>query len=118
MKTGLLRVWERVEADIGELDTIAKMGTYLKAIQEADDRFTGRAIKNITDAVKVRAMDFELPDEWMEQPDLFLFKPYDEKVAMIGEMRAADHGRDGDPGDQPLRGQRIPLCRQVGRGGD
>ena len=69
--------------EIGPLDTLAKMGTYLKAIQQADDRFTGRAIKNITDAVKVRAMDFELPDEWMEKPDLFLFKPYDEKLAMI-----------------------------------
>jgi len=68
------------------LDTITKLGTYLKGIQEADPRFTGRAIKNITDAVKVRAMDFELPDEWMEEPDLFLFKPYDEKLGMIREM--------------------------------
>ena len=80
---GLLSVWDRVAADIGALDTIAKIGRYLKAIQEADPRFTGRAIKNITDAVKVRAMDFELPDEWMAEPDLFLFKPYDEKLSMI-----------------------------------
>jgi energy-coupling factor transporter ATP-binding protein EcfA2 len=80
---GLLRVWDKVAAEIGPLDTIAKIGRYLKAIQEADARFTGRAIKNITDAVKVRAMDFELPDEWMEDPDLFLFKAYDEKLAMI-----------------------------------
>ena len=84
---GLQQVWDRVERDIGALDTIAKLGTYLKAIQEADDRFTGRAIKNITDAVKVRAMDFELPDEWMEEPDLFLFKPYEEKLGMIEELR-------------------------------
>ncbi|WP_295072658.1 ATP-binding protein [Tabrizicola sp.] len=82
-EAGLLTVWEKVAKDIGPLDTIAKIGAYLKAIQTADERFTGRAIKNITDAVKVRAMDFELPDEWMEQPDLFLFKPYDEKLAMI-----------------------------------
>ncbi|MFN3992643.1 MAG: ATP-binding protein [Tabrizicola flagellatus] len=80
---GLLKVWDRVSREIGKLDTLAKIGAYLKAIQEADERFTGRAIKNITDAVKVRAMDFELPDEWMEAPDLFLFKPYDEKLAMI-----------------------------------
>jgi energy-coupling factor transporter ATP-binding protein EcfA2 len=80
---GLLKVWETVAKDIGPLDTIAKIGAYLKAIQQADDRFTGRAIKNITDAVKVRAMDFELPDEWMENPDLFLFKPYDAKSTMI-----------------------------------
>jgi hypothetical protein len=72
-----------VAKEIGPLDTIAKIGAYLKAIQQADERFTGRAIKNITDAVKVRAMDFELPDEWMENPELFLFKPYDEKMAMI-----------------------------------
>jgi energy-coupling factor transporter ATP-binding protein EcfA2 len=84
---GLMRVFERVRDQVGDLDTIAKMGTYLKAIQEADERFTGRAIKNITDAVKVRAMDFELPDEWMEHPDLFLRKDYDTKSAMIAELR-------------------------------
>jgi len=80
---GLLKVWDKVSGEIGKLDTLAKMGAYLKAIQQADERFTGRAIKNITDAVKVRAMDFELPDEWMAEPDLFLFKPYDDKLAMI-----------------------------------
>jgi energy-coupling factor transporter ATP-binding protein EcfA2 len=80
---GLLRVWDRVSGEMGALDSVAKIGRYLKAIQEADERFTGRAIKNITDAVKVRAMDFELPDEWMAEPDLFLFKSYDEKLAMI-----------------------------------
>ena len=84
---GLLRVYEAVDRKIGKLDTIAKLGTYLKGIQEADARFTGRAIKNITDAVKVRAMDFELPDEWMEDPDLFLFRDYDTKKGMIEELR-------------------------------
>ena len=86
-EAGLLNVYDRVSAELGALDTIAKMGHYLKAIQEADERFTGRAIKNITDAVKVRAMDFELPDEWMEEPELFLFKDYDTKKAMIEELR-------------------------------
>lgn len=80
---GLLMVWDKIQAEIGTLDSLTKLGTYLKAIQQADERFTGRAIKNITDAVKVRAMDFELPDDWMKNPDLFLFKPYDEKLAMI-----------------------------------
>jgi SpoVK/Ycf46/Vps4 family AAA+-type ATPase len=87
VEVGLERVFERVSREIGTLDTIAKLGTYLKGIQEADPRFTGRAIKNITDAVKVRAMDFELPDDWMEEPELFLFKDYDTKKAMIEELR-------------------------------
>ncbi len=82
----LLNVFDKVRERIGDLDTIAKLGAYLKAIQEADDRFTGRAIKNITDAIKVRAMDFELPDEWMENPELFLFRDYDTKKAMIADL--------------------------------
>ena len=75
-----------MNSEIGELDTIAKLGAYLKGIQEADERFTGRAIKNITDAIKVRAMDFELPDEWMEDTALFLTKDYDTKKSMIAEL--------------------------------
>ncbi|WP_434055706.1 MAG: ATP-binding protein [Roseibium sp.] len=82
----LIRVYEKISSGIGDFDTIAKIGAYLKAIQEADERFTGRAIKNITDAVKVRAMDFELPDEWMENPDLFLFKNYETKKSMIADL--------------------------------
>ena len=85
-EAGLLRVWETQEKLLGPLDTLAKMGAYLKAIQQADERFTGRAVKNITDAVKVRAMDFELPDEWMEKPELFLFRPYAEKLEMIRRL--------------------------------
>jgi len=84
---GLMNVFDRVNDQIGALDTIAKLGSYLKGIQEADPRFTGRAIKNITDAVKVRAMDFELPDKWMETPELFLAKDYPTKMAMIEDMR-------------------------------
>ncbi len=82
----LEEIFDRVSDEVGTLDTIAKLGTYLKAIQEADDRFTGRAVKNITDAVKVRAMDFELPDEWMQDPDLFLYRDYDTKLEMIRDL--------------------------------
>ncbi|PTV96415.1 ATPase family protein associated with various cellular activities (AAA) [Rhodobacter aestuarii] len=84
---GLQSVFAQVSTQLGALDTLEKLGAYLKAIQEADPRFTGRAIKNITDAVKVRAMDFELPDDWMENPDIFLFQPYDRKAEMIAELR-------------------------------
>jgi hypothetical protein len=56
-------------------------------IKEAEPRFTGRAIKNITDAVKMRAMDIDLPDDWFVTPDTFMHKPYDVKRAMIEELR-------------------------------
>ncbi|KPF46501.1 AAA family ATPase [Rhizobium sp. AAP43] len=84
---GLVAVWERHEAANGKIETLADVGAYLHAIKLAEPRFTGRAIKNITDAVKMRAMDVELPDVWFESPDVFLHKPYDEKKAMISELR-------------------------------
>ena len=86
-EAGLMNVFDRVHDQIGELNTIARLGIYLKAIQQADERFTGRAVKNITDAVKVRAMDFELPDEWMEAPELFLFQSYERKKDMISALQ-------------------------------
>ena len=66
---------------------MADVGTYLHMIKEAEPRFTGRAIKNVTDAIKMRAMDIELPDEWFEKPEAFMHKGYDDKKAMIEELR-------------------------------
>ncbi|MBN9070998.1 MAG: ATP-binding protein [Rhizobiales bacterium] len=84
---GLAKVWEHYRKDHGEPKTLADVGTYLHMIKEAEPRFTGRAIKNVTDAIKMRAMDIELPDDWFEKPETFMAKPYDEKKAMIEELR-------------------------------
>ena len=66
---------------------MSDIGAYLHLIKEAEPRFTGRAIKNVTDAIKMRAMDIELPDEWFEKPETFMHKGYDDKKAMIEELR-------------------------------
>ncbi|MBW9062753.1 ATP-binding protein [Rhizobium herbae] len=84
---GLLAVWERFEKEEGKIETLADVGAYLHMIKEAEPRFTGRAIKNITDAIKMRAMDVELPDDWFVAPHVFMHKSYDEKKAMIEELR-------------------------------
>lgn len=83
----LLDVYQRTINQLGPLNSLEKLGHYLKNIQQADERFTGRAIKNITDAVKVRSMDFDMPNEWFEEPPLFLHKPYDEKLQMIKALQ-------------------------------
>lgn len=83
----LAAVWERFEKEDGGVRTLEDIGTYLYSIREAEPRFTGRAIKNITDAIKMRAMDVDLPDEWFERPDVFLHRSYDEKKAMISALR-------------------------------
>jgi len=83
---GLMRVYEQFEKE-NKLKTMADVGTYLHLIKKAEPRFTGRAIKNITDAIKMRAMDIDLPDAWFEKPEDFMHKPYDDKKAMIEELR-------------------------------
>lgn len=84
---GLLAVWERQEKEHGAIQSIADVGAYLHRIKLAEPRFTGRAIKNITDAIKMRAMDVELPDDWFANAGAFMHKGYDEKKAMIEELR-------------------------------
>jgi hypothetical protein len=84
---GLVKVYDRFMKENGEPKTMADVGTYLHQIKEAEPRFTGRAIKNVTDAIKMRAMDIELPDEWFEKPEAFMHKGYDDKRAMIEELR-------------------------------
>ncbi|WP_027056960.1 AAA family ATPase [Mesorhizobium erdmanii] len=84
---GLMKVYERYMKENGAPKTMADIGTYLHLIKDAEPRFTGRAIKNVTDAIKMRAMDIELPDDWFEQPEAFMHKGYDEKKAMIEDLR-------------------------------
>jgi len=84
---GLLGVYNRFMDEVGEPKTLADVGNYLHMIKLAEPRFTGRAIKNITDAIKMRAMDIELPDEWFETPEMFMHKSYDEKRDMIAALR-------------------------------
>ncbi|WP_018690104.1 AAA family ATPase [Ahrensia kielensis] len=84
---GLLNVYDRFIAQHGEPKTMADVGTYLHMIKQVEPRFTGRAIKNVTDAIKMRAMDIDLPDEWFETPEAFMHKDYDAKRDMIAELR-------------------------------
>ncbi|AZO44891.1 ATP-binding protein [Mesorhizobium sp. M7D.F.Ca.US.005.01.1.1] len=84
---GLIKVYERYMKENGAPKSMADIGTYLHLIKDAEPRFTGRAIKNVTDAIKMRAMDIELPDDWFEKPEAFMHKGYDEKKAMIEELR-------------------------------
>ncbi len=87
-EAGMDAIYDRFMNEVGEPKSMADVGTYLHMIKTAEPRFTGRAIKNITDAIKMRAMDIELPDEWFETPDVFMHKDYDTKRDMIAELRS------------------------------
>lgn len=76
-----------VEKQYGDINSLEKIGIYLYKIKEMEPRFTGRAIKNITDAIKYRSMDFDLPDEWFDNPEKFMYKSYAEKLDMVSQLR-------------------------------
>ncbi len=86
-EAGLETVFNAVSAQYGELTDLTELGSYLYAIAQAEPRFTGRAVKNITDAVKARAMDFDMPDAWFETAEPFLHQPYEVKRDMIAALR-------------------------------
>jgi hypothetical protein len=51
-------------------------------------KFTSRDVRNIQTAVDARLLDFDFPSEWIERPDLYYHRSYDEKkIILIGMMK-------------------------------
>lgn len=78
-----------VQEIVKKADNRAKRGTedwfaalFVEA-QKAYPFFTSRDVRNIQSAVSGRVMDFDLPDEWVEKPDVFFRQSFDRKEAMI-----------------------------------
>jgi hypothetical protein len=84
---GLRRVFDEVVSRTGGLDDWAAFGAYLHALQAHEPRFTGRAVRNIADAVHARMMDFDLPAEWLEKREAFFGQPWERRLAMLRELR-------------------------------
>jgi hypothetical protein len=86
----LRRVFQELAARSGgqgPLSSWRAFGEYLHALGERDPQFTGRAVRNIADAVHARMMDFDLPAEWLEKREAFFGQPYERKLAMLAELR-------------------------------
>lgn len=47
------------------------------------EMFSSRDVRNIQSAVSGRVMDFDLPDDWIDHPDKFFRKPFDEKHTLL-----------------------------------
>lgn len=78
--------------------TWRELGELCAEFKRKDPRFTGRPIESVTQKLLAESADFDVPEEWFAQPELFLQKSYDEKVALVrvlyrpitGEMIAAE----------------------------
>ena len=60
------------------------------AVHRVYPLFTSRDVRNIQSAVGTRVMDFDLPPEWFETPDLFFRQDYATKLAMLKDLMRAN----------------------------
>lgn len=68
----------------------AFFATLYQRVLEQFPLFASRDVRNIQKAVGSRVMDFDLPDEWLDNPELFFKKPYSEKKNMLTELMHAN----------------------------
>ena len=57
-----------------------------KNIQKAFPFFSSRDIRNIQSAVSLRLTDFDLPEQWFNDPTLYFKKDYDTKYVMLQDL--------------------------------
>lgn len=63
-----------------------------EAVQAEFPNFSSRETRNIQSAISARMVDFDAPDEWMENPDLFFRKDYDTKLVMLKDCMHLNMG--------------------------
>ncbi|WP_460219062.1 AAA family ATPase [Psychroserpens sp. MEBiC05023] len=69
--------------------------TLYKEIQKIFPFFSSRDVRNIQSAVSLRLTDFDLEQDWFENPDIYFKKDYETKFNMLQElMRANMKGLD------------------------
>ena len=78
----VLEIYEKVEKRHKDNEHNFYAELY-KNIQNKFPFFSSRDIRNIQKAVSMRLTDFDLPKEWLENPELFLQKNYQIKYNML-----------------------------------
>ena len=81
----VLEIYENVEKQYKDKQHIFYAELY-KEIQKVFPFFSSRDIRNIQKAVSMRLTDFDLPEEWLSNPELFLQKDYDTKFTMLQDV--------------------------------
>jgi hypothetical protein len=66
--------------------TLRDIGELCKSKKDLNPRFTGRAVHAVTEAIKTRINDYEIPAEWYEKPEIFFSQDYNKKVDMLKEL--------------------------------
>ncbi|GEM_PF-2013644 len=62
------------------------IGNLCAELRKKDPRFTGRSVKNALQVAVAKAADFEVPEEWFDDPNNFRSRPWDEKLNMVRNL--------------------------------
>lgn len=90
----VLEVYDRVEQSFKANQHLFYANLY-KDIQKIFPFFSSRDVRNIQSAVSLRLTDFDLEEDWFENPELYFKKDYDTKFNMLQElMRSNMKGLD------------------------
>ena len=78
-------VFDKVEKKHDDEDQLFYASLY-KEIQKIFPFFSSRDVRNIQSAISLRLTDFDLEDDWFENPEIYFKKDYDTKHAMLKEL--------------------------------
>lgn len=84
-ETKVLEIYEQTEAKHKTNEHMFFAELY-KNIQKSFPFFSSRDIRNIQSAVSLRLTDFDLPEDWFENPEMYFKKDYDTKFDMLKEL--------------------------------
>lgn len=77
---------EKLKGKVKGQPTFEDIGMLCKEMKDKNPRFTGRAIHAVSEALKKRINDYEIPEEWYEKPETFFAQEYTTRVEMLKEL--------------------------------
>ena len=90
----VLDIYEKIEKNFKTNQHLFYASLY-KEIQNIFPFFSSRDVRNIQSAISLRLTDFDLEEDWFENPEIYFKKDYDTKFNMLQElMRANMKGLD------------------------
>ncbi|MBL4663403.1 MAG: AAA family ATPase [Flavobacteriaceae bacterium] len=81
----VLDMYEKTEEKYKDTEHLFYAELY-KNIQKTFPFFSSRDIRNIQSAVSLRLTDFNLPEDWFENPEVYFKQQYDVKFGMLQEL--------------------------------
>ncbi|MBO3116852.1 AAA family ATPase [Winogradskyella sp. DF17] len=78
-------VFEKVENKHNEGDHLFYAALY-KEVQKIFPFFSSRDVRNIQSAISLRLTDFDLENDWFENPEVYFKKDYETKFNMLKEL--------------------------------